>query len=65
MINFKVISTTIGLSLLFSGPDSSAARARVTGRSATLESDGRSFEDIAADRLSKPNDAVELAGVQL
>jgi hypothetical protein len=29
MINFRVISSTIGLSLLFSGPDSSAARARI------------------------------------
>jgi hypothetical protein len=29
-----------------------------------FEGDGRSFEDIAADRLSKPNDADELTGVQ-
>jgi DNA modification methylase len=36
-----------------------------TGRSATLEGDGRSFKDIAADRLSRPNDADEPAGVQL
>jgi DNA modification methylase len=36
----------------------------ITGKSATLESDGRSFEDVAADRLSKPNAADELTGVQ-
>jgi len=37
----------------------------ITGKSATLEGDGRSFEDVAADRLSKPNIADELTGVQL
>jgi len=36
----------------------------ITGKSATLEGDGRSFEDVAADRLSKPNVADELTGVQ-
>jgi DNA modification methylase len=36
----------------------------ITGKSATLEGDGRSFEDVAADRLTKPNVADELTGVQ-
>jgi DNA modification methylase len=37
----------------------------ITGRSATLEGDGRSFDSVAADRLSKPQDTGERGGVQL
>jgi DNA modification methylase len=37
----------------------------ITGGSATLEGDGRSFESVAANRLSKPHDAAERGGVQL
>jgi hypothetical protein len=37
----------------------------IAGKSATLEGDGRSFEDIAADRPSRPNVAEERAGGQL